>query len=83
MRKKIINLQNELLHFHNKILSLKEKKDHHNPNNCLLLLCLNTLFCCDCLMHLCVSVRVWSVANQLARHGIEHVWIHRLQRYID
>ena len=30
MRKKIINLQNELLHIHNKILSLKEKKDHHN-----------------------------------------------------
>ena len=35
------------------------------------------------MMHLCVSVRVWSVANQLARHGIEHIWIHRLQRYID
>ena len=35
------------------------------------------------MMHLCVSVRVRSVANQLVCHGIEHIWIHRLQRYID
>ena len=33
------------------------------------------------MMHLCVSVRVRSVANQLVRHGIEHIWIHRLQKY--
>ena len=35
------------------------------------------------MMHLCVSVRVRSVANQLVCHGIEHIWIHRLQRYFD